>query len=154
MQGGCTCGYVRYRLLARPLFVHACHCTWCQRESGSAFAVNVLIETSNIELESGQVNEIKVPSPSGKGQTFARCSKCQTALWSHYGGSGRKIAFARGGTLDEPGRAAPDIHIYTESKQSYVSLPRHIPVKRGYYDRVKLWPQESLDRRKAAISRL
>ena len=154
MHGGCTCRHVRYRLTDTPLFVHCCHCSWCQRESGSAFAVNVLIEASNITIETGHLSEIKVPSPSGKGQTFARCPECQIALWSYYGGSGRKIAFVRGGTLDDPGRAPPDIHIYTASKQPYVVLPRGIPCKSGYYDRIKLWPEASLKRRKNALNRL
>jgi hypothetical protein len=54
IEGGCTCGAVRYRLKARPLFVHCCHCTWCQRETGSAFAVNAFIEASQVELLNGK----------------------------------------------------------------------------------------------------
>ena len=49
-EGACTCGAVRYRLASGPLFVHACHCRWCQRETGSAFALNALIESGALSL--------------------------------------------------------------------------------------------------------
>lgn len=154
MRGGCTCGHVRYALLKNPLIVHCCHCTWCQRESGSAFAVNILIETQNVRVDTGNVVLVGIPSPSGRGQIFARCPECQIALWSHYGGSGKKISFVRAGTLDEPKSAPPDIHIFTRSKQSFVTIPTHMPRKSQFYDRNTVWSQESLDRRKAVMSRL
>lgn len=154
MEGGCTCGHVRYALLEKPLIVHCCHCTWCQRESGSAFAVNILIETQNIQVTSGDVVLVGLPSASGRGQIFARCPNCQIALWSHYGGSGKKISFVRAGTLDDPRTAPPDIHIFTRSKQPYVTIPSHMLRKSRFYDRNVVWPKESLDRRKVIMNRL
>ena len=48
-EGGCTCRHIRYRLAERPLFVHCCHCRWCQRDSGTAFAMNAMIEADRVE---------------------------------------------------------------------------------------------------------
>lgn len=63
-DGGCTCGHVRYRMTSNPIFVHCCHCTWCQRETGSAFAVNALIEADRVQLLQGTVEIIDTPSQS------------------------------------------------------------------------------------------
>jgi hypothetical protein len=131
------------------LFVHCCHCHHCQRESGSAFALNVLIETHHIELLGGTLSRVDVPTHSGEGQTFIRCPKCQIAVWSHYAGAREHIAFVRAGTLDNPGALAPDIHIYTQTKRDWAQLPEGIPAVPGYYDREKYWPKDSLLRRAA-----
>ena len=122
-EGGCDCRAVRYRLRSRPMFVHCCHCRWCQRETGSAFALNALIETDRVELLQGEVELVDTPSDSGKGQLIARCPRCRIALWSHYGGGGNVVSFIRVGTLDNPDAFPPDIHIYTSSKQPWVVLP-------------------------------
>ena len=79
-EGGCTCRHVRYRINARPLFVHCCHCTWCQRETGSAFALNAMIEADRVELTSGEVEPVDTPSASGKGQKIWRCPECKVAV--------------------------------------------------------------------------
>jgi hypothetical protein len=150
-DGGCTCRYVRYRMSTRPLFVHCCHCRWCQRETGSAFALNALIEADRVQLLRGEVEVVDTPSASGKGQKISRCPKCRIAVWSNYGGSGDLVRFIRVGTLDEPDRLPPDIHIYTASKQPWVTLPAGMPAFEEYYQASKVWPRESLDRR-AALS--
>lgn len=146
-EGGCTCRSVRYRMNDKPLFVHCCHCTWCQRESGASFALNAMIETNRLTVLSGNPDTVLTPSESGAGQKIVRCPNCRIALWSHYSGAGTKVAFVRVGTLDDPNICPPDIHIFTESKQDWVQLPqgaRAVPV---YYDREKEWPAESLERR-------
>ena len=119
-EGTCTCGHIRYRLTSEPLFVHCCHCTWCQRESGTAFALNAIIETDRVELLSGEVEIVDTPSASGKGQRISRCPICRVAVWSNYGGAGDAARFIRVGTLLEPGRLPPDIHIFTSTKQPWV----------------------------------
>jgi hypothetical protein len=149
LDGGCTCGAVRYRLASPPLFVHCCHCSWCQRETGSAFVLNALIETDRVALRRGAPVEIETPSESGAGQRIARCASCHVALWSHYAGAGRRVAFVRVGTLDAPRALAPDVHIYTRSKLPWVALPEGVPAFRAYYDAKKLWPADSLARRAA-----
>jgi hypothetical protein len=147
-EGGCDCRAVRYRLRSRPMFVHCCHCRWCQRETGSAFALNALIESDRVELLQGEVERVDTPSPSGKGQIIARCPRCRLALWSHYGGA-TIVSFIRVGTLDDPDAFPPDIHIYTCSKQPWVRLPEDAPRVEEYYRPADYWPPASLERRRA-----
>lgn len=148
MRGRCTCGAVRYRLTDRPLVVHCCHCTWCQRESGSAFALNALIESDRLEIE-GAVEEVGTPSASGKGQIVARCPSCRVALWSHYAGSGRRTAFVRVGTLEAPGACPPDVHIFTDARLPWVVLPDGVPAFAQYYRASEVWRPDALARREA-----
>lgn len=150
MNGRCTCGAVRYRLNAAPLFVHCCHCTWCQRETGSAFAVNALIEASCVDIVKGKPTSTKLPSASGKGQVLWRCPDCGVTLWSNYPQAGPAIHFIRAGTLDEPSRARPDIHIYTSTKQPWVTLPDGVPAVAELYNPAEHWPAASRARFKAA----
>jgi hypothetical protein len=146
LDGRCTCGAVRYRLASRPLFTHCCHCRWCQRETGSAFALNAMIEADRLQLLSGTPERVVIPSESGKGQKVTRCPACQVALWSNYGGAGDSVHFVRVGTLENPDALPPDIHIYTESKQSWVVPPTDRPAVPEYYRRSERWPAESLAR--------
>lgn len=149
IEGGCTCRAVRYRMATRPLFVHCCHCRWCQRESGSAFALNAMIETDRIALLQGETERVLTPSASGQGQTTVRCVGCRVALWSHYAGSGDALSFVRVGTLDDPDLLPPDIHIFTMSKQPWVLLPPDVPAVAEYYRRSEHWPAASVARVKA-----
>jgi len=153
LEGGCTCAGVRYRLTARPLFVHCCHCTWCQRETGSAFAVNALIESEHVAVLSGAPEPVQTPSSSGVGQVIVRCPSCRVALWSHYGAAGERVSFVRVGTLDDPDACPPDIHIFTASRQAWVVLPPDVPAVPEYYQRSKHWPAASVTRYKAALGR-
>lgn len=146
LEGGCDCGSVRYRLNDKPLFVHCCHCRWCQRETGSAFALNALIETGQLEVLAGESERIDTPTNSGKGQQIFRCPKCRIALWSHYAGAGDAISFVRVGTLDEPAQLKPDVHIFTRSKQPWIELPEDTPAFERYYRPDELWPRASLRR--------
>jgi hypothetical protein len=150
-EGGCTCRQVRYRMNSRPLFVHCCHCRWCQRETGASFALNAMIEASRVELLAGQPEAVDTPSNSGKGQRIFRCPKCRIAVWSQYAGLGDKVDFIRVGTLDEPDRLPPDIHIFTSSKQPWVVLPPGTPAVPEYYKSAEMWPPESLARRAALL---
>jgi hypothetical protein len=152
-EGGCDCRLVRYRMLATPLFVHCCHCRWCQRETGSAFVLNALIEADHMSLLHGEVEVVATPSCSGKGQQIARCPVCRIALWSTYAGLGDILRFVRVGTLDDPDRFPPDIHIYTQSKQPWVLLPPDVPAVDTYYHREQYWPKESLERRQVMLQK-
>jgi len=151
--GGCSCRQLRYRMTSKPMIVHCCHCSWCQRETGSAFAVNALIEADRVELTAGTVDVVDTPSASGQGQRIARCPKCRVALWSHYAmpGIGDRIAFVRVGTLDAPGALPPDIHIFTSSRLPWVVLPPEVIAVPEYYKASERWSKESLARR-AALS--
>ena len=144
-EGGCTC--VRYRMTGKPLFVHACHCTWCQRETGTAFALNAMIEADRVEFSGeGQPELVVTPSASGKGQGIWRCPKCRIAVWSNYSGSGDKVRFVRVGTLDAGHGIEPDIHIFTSTKQPWVVLPPGAKAVPEFYKPSELWPAESRER--------
>ena len=145
-EGGCACGGIRYRLQRAPMIVHGCHCRWCQRETGSALAINALVERDALVLLNGRPALATIPSASGKGQTLARCPDCGVILWSHYAGLGRLLAFLRVGTLDAPDVFPPEVHIYTASKQPWLSLPEDRPAFAEYYRRGAVWPAASIAR--------
>jgi len=147
-EGGCACGAVRYRLGSAPMFVHCCHCRDCQRQTGSAFVLNALIETDRIVLLAGEVMPGAMPTESGRPHRVFRCTACHTALWSEYGGV-EKLRFVRVGTLEHAAALAPDVHIYTRSKLPWVALPEGVPAFQAYYDSKQLWPAASLARRRA-----
>lgn len=147
-EGGCDCRRVRYRMLDAPLFVHCCHCRWCQRESGASFALNAMIEADRVELTAGAPDIVDTPSASGAGQKVARCPACRVAVWSNYSSAGPIVRFVRVGTLDDPDQLPPDVHIFTASKQPWLELPAGVPAVPEYYDRELLWPQASLERRR------
>jgi hypothetical protein len=149
MTGGCSCGEVRYRLASAPMFVHCCHCLNCQRQTGSAFVINLLIEADRVELLQGEPHAIEVPRDDGSLQTIHRCPACEVALYSNY--TLPAVAFVRAGTLDDPAQVAPDVHIFTRSKLPWVALPPGVPAVEVYYDRHELWPPESLARLDAVL---
>ncbi|HYY76623.1 MAG TPA: GFA family protein [Gaiellaceae bacterium] len=147
-EGGCACGAVRYRLASDPLFTHCCHCLNCQRQTGSAFVVNLLIEADRLELLAGDPRPIAVPRDDGSEQKIFRCPTCQVAVFSEYGRP--EVRFVRGGTLDEPSSVVPDVHIFTRSKLPWISLPDSAPAFEVYYDAKALWPAASLERLEAS----
>jgi hypothetical protein len=149
MEGGCDCGAVRYRMNAAPMIVHCCHCRWCQRETGSGFVINALVETSNLDV-TGETVTVDTPSASGNGQKIVRCPKCHVALWSHYSRRGTALAFVRVGTLDDPSAVTPDVHIYTSTKLPWIGLPDGARVFAEFYDPPKVWPAEALARARSA----
>jgi len=136
------------------MFVHCCHCRWCQRETGTAFALNALIESERVSLIAGEPERVDTPSNSGKGQVISRCPGCHIALWSNYGGLGDLVRFIRVGTLLEPDHFPPDVHIFTSSKQPWVVLPPGAAVFPEYYDAKQAWPPASLERRAAVFARI
>ena len=148
LEGGCDCGAVRYRLMSAPMFVHCCHCRDCQRQTGSAFAINALIETARASVLSGETEASAMGTDSGKPHHIHRCAKCGTALWSVYGGA-EQLRFMRVGTLDNAAALEPDVHIYVRSKLPWVRLPEGKPAFEAYYQASKVWPAESLARRSA-----
>lgn len=153
-EGGCDCRAVRYRLHGAPLIVHCCHCRWCQRESGAAFALNAMIESDRVERLGVEPTLVHTPSNSGLGQQIARCPHCQVALWSHYAGAGPLVSFVRVGTLDQPDALPPQVHIFTASKQPWVVLPSGVPAFTEYYERDEVWPAESLARRQLLLPQI
>ncbi|PYF08775.1 hypothetical protein C8J30_111104 [Rhodobacter viridis] len=153
LTGRCTCGQMSYRMTAAPMITHACHCSWCQRETGTAFALNTLIETDRLQVM-GAVDYVMTPSASGKGQEIARCPSCRVAVFSHYAGAGRVLAFVRVGTLDTPAACPPDVHIFTATKQPWVVFPEGAKVFAEYYKSAEVWSPEALERRRAALAKV
>jgi hypothetical protein len=150
-EGGCSCGAVRYRLASDPLFVHCCHCLNCQRQTGSAFVINLMIESDRVVLLQGTPQAVDVPRDDGSTQRILRCPKCQIAIYSHYGRP--RMSFVRGGTLDVPSSVAPDVHIFTRSKLPWVQLPSAVPAFDIFYDMKALWPAASLERLKSLMEK-
>jgi hypothetical protein len=150
MEGGCACGAVRYRLTSEPMIVHCCHCLNCQRQTGSAFVINALIESDRVELLAGEPVPVDAPRDDGSAQRIFRCPTCEVALYSEYGRP--EVKFVRTGTLDDPAAVAPDVHIYTRSKLPWVTLPESVPAVEVYYDRHALWPAASLERLDAVLA--
>jgi hypothetical protein len=144
MEGGCSCGAVRYRLTSEPLFVHCCHCLNCQRQTGSAFVINLLIETDRVELLADEPQPVDVPRDDGSMQRIYRCPNCEVAVYSEY--TYPDVRFVRAGTLDDPRGITPDVHIFTKSKVEWVQLPESVPAFEVFYDMDELWPAASLER--------
>ena len=153
-EGGCDCRRIRYRLESAPLFVHCCHCRWCQRETGASFALNAMIEADRVTHLADEPEVVLTPSESGLGQRIARCPACKVAVWSNYAGSGPLIRFVRVGTLDNPDLLPPDVHIFTASKQPWVAIPPGAPAFTEFYDREQLWPGSSQQRRQALLPQI
>jgi hypothetical protein len=151
MEGGCTCRLVRYRLVGLPMIVHACHCRWCQRETGTAHALNAVYEAERVVHTGAEPEIVDTPSASGKGQKIARCPTCKVAIWSNYPGAGPLARFVRVGSLDEPDRLPPDIHIYTASKQSWVTLPPGAKAVPEFYKPADVWSPECSQRWKTMM---
>ncbi len=152
LTGSCFCGQVRYRLTRPPMFVHCCHCRDCQKQTGSAFAINILIERSCVVLADAAPAPVcvTVKTDSGRPHDITRCPECQTALWSDYGRRG-VLLFLRASTLDAGAEIVPDVHIFTRSKLPWVTLPQGARSFDEYYDMRKEWPSASLARRAAIL---
>lgn len=148
-EGRCTCEHVRYRVAGAPLIVHACHCSVCQIQTGAAYVINALFEDHRVEVVSGTLEQVRVATPSGSGQTVFRCPRCWVAVWSKYHmlpRVGHRILFVRVGTLTVPDRCPPDVHIHTVSQQAHVQLPVDARVFENSYRYSEVWPPNSLER--------
>lgn len=155
LDGGCACGAVRYRLTAEPLIVHACHCKSCQRQSGSWYAVNALIESTNVEWLQGAIADWDLPTPTGAGQTVTRCVECGVALWSQYHKFSRGmdvVRFVRVGTLDNPGCLSPDVDIHCVERTVRVTDAEDRPRYEEFYLLKEVWSAASLARLRAAFA--
>lgn len=146
LAGGCLCGSLRYETRAPALFVHVCHCTRCQKSSGSAFTISMLIETFNVALTQGTPDCWRITGASGTRYDITRCADCGTALWGRAHGRSEALAFVRVGTLDEPDRAPPMAHIHVGTRQRWVALPHDIPCFEEMYALDQVWSPESLAR--------
>jgi hypothetical protein len=152
LAGGCSCRAVRFQLASAPMFVNCCHCLDCQRQTGSAFVINALIETDRIAVQ-GAPEAVATPTDSGRPHDIHRCPTCRVAVWSDYGRR-PALRFVRVGTLDQPHAIAPDAHIFTRSKVPWLRLPEGAPAFEIFYDLKTQWPAASLARREAILGPL
>jgi hypothetical protein len=161
LKGHCTCKVITYEVLADFLCVHCCHCTWCQRETGAAFALNGIVETANFRITSEtKPLHVDMPSASGDGQMMARCPNCYVVLYGDYGEDGTWTTFVRVGTLDDESKKSvkPTAHIFTSTKMDWVDLTsekeKSVPVYEGSYRRINVWRKEALDRYDALLQKI
>lgn len=152
LTGSCTCGAVRYAVDAAPIFVNNCHCTLCQKQTGSTSVVNMFIETVHLHHRDGALTRHIVKSGSGGDHAIMRCAACGTAMWSYYPRLGDLGAGIRVGTLDDPAAVRPDAVIYTADKMPWVALPQDIPQFEASYNPAELLPPERFARLKALIA--
>ncbi|KAF2714816.1 hypothetical protein K504DRAFT_529080 [Pleomassaria siparia CBS 279.74] len=153
LKGHCTCKTITYEVVAPFLVTNCCHCTWCQRETGTVFVLNAIIETSNFRITSETKPVfVYIPSASGDGQMIARCPTCYVALYGDYVGDGAWTTFVKAGTLDDDGkkRVKPDVHIFTSTKMDWVDLTsereRGVPILEKGYKREDVWSREANER--------
>ena len=154
MEGGCTCRRIRYKLTSGPMIVHACHCTWCQRETGTVHAVNAMYEADRVVHIGDEPELIDTPSASGRGQKIARCPTCRVSVWSNYPQAGAAVRFVRVGTMDDPSACPPDIHIFTSTKLPWVALPADAKAVPEFYDLDAVWSDEAKERRRIMRDKL
>lgn len=153
-EGGCDCGKVRYRLKAEPIVIKCCHCHACQRQTGSAFALNVIIESEHVEQIGEAPEQWDLDTSSGMGQANMRCPSCKVSVWSVFNAAGAKAYFVRAGTLDDPSGIEPDLHIFTESKLPWVTIPEGSETFPAFYsgkDVVRVFGEENAARWKAVV---
>ncbi|MDP6473582.1 MAG: GFA family protein [Alphaproteobacteria bacterium] len=145
-KGRCACGAVSYEIDRTPLIVHACHCSDCQRLTGSAFAINLVFEAKAVTTTSGAPESVKLDSPSGHPHEVFLCKACSTNLWSKYHAVPYEILYVRGGTLDDSSKMPRPVHIFTRSKQAWFKPPESARAFPGFYEVEDVWPAESLER--------
>ena len=126
MQGGCSCGAVRYRLASEPFDTGWCHCRACQRISGAPALVFTTFPVGDFIVESG-ADLIGTTSPVEFGRRRF-CTRCGTPLTIAVDFQPETIDVAAA-TLDEPARVVPGFHIFYANRIPWAEagddLPRH-----------------------------
>jgi hypothetical protein len=119
--GQCLCGATAYRVNEEPLTYYACHCTDCQRRTGTAFALSMIVRRGALELLRGEPGFYLAMLPDGRRKAGRLCSACGTRLW----GDPRiaDIAVVQAGTLEQPCGLEPVAHIWTRSAQPWLVWP-------------------------------
>lgn len=154
LTGRCACGAVRFAMNGPPIIVHGCHCLGCQRRTGSAFAVNALIERDRITLTGEAAPEtVRTPSALPGGKPIHRCPRCRLAVWSGHALLGEAVVLVPVGVLDKARHIAPDVHCFTATKHPWVVLPSDKPAFEGDYDPETVWSARALARLRTATGR-
>lgn len=140
-SGGCGCGEVRYGLRNPPLFVHACHCLYCQKASGSAFRITTIVLESDVVINQGDVSFRKISTQ----RTEFICKSCGDVIY-RTATNHPETALLNSRTLDDLRMLEIGAHIWTVDKHAWLKLPADVPQFEERYDRNEVWPRESLER--------
>ena len=124
-EGGCQCGAVRYRLEGEPVVLAVCHCSECQRQSGSAFGMSLIVPRRAFQLLSGETKTFTRTAESGRDVACVFCPACGTRVYHVPGLPGDNLN-VKPGTLDDRSWLAPAIHVWTKSKQPWVPIPEAV----------------------------
>ena len=127
-EGGCLCGSVRYRAYGKPSRTSVCHCTDCQRRTGSAFAVVAHFKHENLEITGGALSTYEYRSDeSHRCIRLEFCPRCGTTvtLTSDQSPGGRTVS---GGTFDEPGWLRIERHVWTRSAVPWMVYPHGVEI--------------------------
>ena len=122
LLGGCECGDLRYEVSEEPLAVSACHCTQCQRQSGSAFAMSMVVRKEAFRWHSGEPASFATRADSGAEKIFFFCPRCGTRIYNTLS-SMPATRNVKPGTLDDTRWLNPKIHVWQASKQPWVPVP-------------------------------
>lgn len=138
-SGGCACGAVRYTCSGEPIVSYACHCTDCQKRTGSAFGVSVQVPADSVTLDQGEVTERERTAASGNKVSSLFCPDCGTTVMS-FSQARTHIRVIAAGTLDDQSWVPIKAHIWTGSAMPWFSMPPEIdnypaaPDFRKYYE--------------------
>ncbi len=122
LRGGCQCGAVRYEITKPPLSVYACHCTECQRQSGSAFALSMPVARDSLSVVKGTPKAWRRTHESGRVIQCLFCADCGTRLY-HNPEANPAVTIVKPGTLDDAKTLHAVGHIWTKSAQPWVQIP-------------------------------
>ena len=123
LEGGCQCGYIRYSITQPAIRLNVCHCTDCQRQSGSAFGMSLVIKPDAFRIESGELKHFELTSDSGRIKTCGFCPHCGVRIYNKTSA----LCSIKAGTLDDTSALEPDAQYWTKSKQPWTRLDSDIP---------------------------
>jgi hypothetical protein len=123
--GQCLCGHTEYQVTEAPLTVYACHCTDCQKRSGSAFGLSMWVRRTALAVTNGEAALFSTTTADGRVRNYRVCSRCTTRLWSEP--QNRDIAVVRAGTLSNTSWLRPVAHLWTRSAQPWFPFSEGVP---------------------------
>jgi hypothetical protein len=122
LAGGCMCGALRYEVRAAPFMIYNCHCTNCQKISGSAFNISVTIAEAALAFTAGEPAKVAWTSDVGSRRWGWFCGGCGSRIANGMSPSSGVLSL-RGGTLDDASWLEPVGDIWVRSKQPWVVIP-------------------------------
>ena len=125
--GGCLCGSVRYESEAEAVLTAVCHCRDCQKQTSSAFSVLVALPKGSLRTEGQALASVEtVGDDTGLPIIRRFCPKCGSAIMSEIAAT-PELEWLKAGTLDDPSWLRPQLHMWSDSAQPWVSIDDTIP---------------------------